>query len=728
MSRSYSARSSMSLPQRRVLASAISVALATGAGLARAETQDGGAVESAAVLPTISVEGTQAESFKAEKASNPQYTAPLLDTPQTIHVVPAAVIEEREATTLRDVLRNVPGISMQAGEGGAPPGDQMSIRGFSARTDIFIDGVRDFGGYSRDPFNLEQVEVVKGPSGSYTGRGSTGGSVNLVSKAPRLEDSLEGSLGAGTDKYQRTTLDINKAVGDTTAVRFNLMQHEQDVAGRDEVFSQRSGIAPSIAFGVGTDTRLTLSYFHMTQDNMPDYGIPWVPEANTALPGSQNQPAPVDYDNFYGLTARDYEHIQNDLATIQFEKDVTDSVTLRNITRYGRTHRDFVATAPRFVSNTSTDIRRSDDKNRDQVDEVMTNMTDASFAFTTGDIAHALVTGFEFTREFETNRLRSPSGPDSPDTDLYNPTPSDPYTEALIYTGEKRESTAKTTAVFIGDTLDLSEQWQVNVGARFDHFKVKYRADETLRQTDDMFSWRAGAVYKPAQNGSIYVGYGVSLNPSAEGMSLSDATGSRPGTFGLDPQENRTVELGTKWELAGDRLLVNAAVFRTDKTNAVTQDPADPNDINVLEGEQRVEGLELGATGDITDAWQVYAGYTWMTSEVLSSKSAAEVGKEVSNTPENTLSAWTSYQLTPAVSVGAGAQYVDTRYSNNSNTRQAPDYWVYDAMATWALDDTFTVRLNLKNLTDEDYIDQVGGGHVVPGEGRLAVASLDFKF
>lgn len=726
MSSFYSVRSLTALPPRRLLVSAISVALASGAGFAHAETDSG----AAAVLPTISVEGAQTESFKPEKASNPQYTAPLLDTPQTIHVVPAAVIEEREATTLRDVLRNVPGISIQAGEGGAPPGDQMSIRGFSARTDIFIDGVRDFGGYSRDPFNVEQVEVSKGPSGSYTGRGSTGGSVNLVSKAPSLQDSVSGSLGAGTEKYQRTTLDINKAVSDSTAIRINMMQHEQDVAGRDEVYTQRSGIAPSVAFGVGTDTRLTLSYFHMTQDNMPDYGIPWVPSTNTALAGFQNSVAPVDYSNFYGLVARDYEHIQNDLATIEFEKDISERVTLRNITRYGRTHRDFVATAPRFVADTSTDVRRSDDKNRDQIDEVMTNMTDATFHFSTGNVAHALVTGFEFTREFEENKLRASSSPDSADTDLFNPTPADPYTEALVYTGERRESTAKTTAVFIGDTLDLNDKWQLNLGARFDHFRMKYRAAETFRQTDDMLSWRAGAVYKPAHNGSIYVGYGVSFNPAAEGLSLSgnNAAARRPGRLGLDPEESRTVELGTKWELANDRLLVNAALFRTDKTNAVTQDPANPNDINVLDGEQRVEGVELGMTGDITEAWQVYAGYTWMTSEVLASKNPLEVGKDVSNTPENSLSAWTSYQLTPVVSVGAGAQYVDARYSNNTNARQAPDYWIYDAMATWAVDEAFSVRLNIKNLTDEDYIDQVGGGHVVPGEGRLAVASLDFKF
>lgn len=710
------------LPQRRLLVSAISLALASTSGVAFAVDED-----TATVLPAVKVEGTQ-ESYKAETLQSPLRTAPLLDTPQTINVITEELIQDREATTLRDVLRNVPGISMQAGEGGTPPGDQMSIRGFSARTDIFIDGVRDFGGYSRDPFNLEQVEVAKGPSGSFTGRGSTGGTINLVSKTPTEHDFVMGSVGVGSGEYQRTTLDLNHKVAEHAGVRLNIMQHEQNIAGRDEVYSNREGFAPSIGFGLGTDTRLTVSYLHMTQDNMPDYGIPWVPDSNTALPNDVNKPAPVNYDNFYGLVDRDYESIQNDLFTVEFSKDLSDTLTVRNLTRYGETHRDFVATAPRFTSATSTDIRRSDDKNRDQHDQVMANQTDLTFSFLTGDIGHTLVSGVEYVREFEENRFRAASGPDSPDTDLYNPNPNDPYTEALVYTGEKAESTAYTTGVFIGDTLDLSEQWQLNLGARYDKFKVKYWTSTIQRQTDEMLSWRTGVVFKPAPNGSIYAGYGVSYNPSAEGLTLNDGSGRGSATLGVDPEENNSFEVGTKWELADNRLLVTAAVFRTDKTNARTTDPADPNNIYVLEGKQRVDGLELGTTGNITDAWQVSAGYTYMHSEVISSGEADEVGKEVSNTPENSVSLWTTYRVLPAVTVGAGAQYVDDRFSNNDNARIAPDYLVYDAMASWELNRNFTVRLNVKNLTDEDYIDQVGGGHVVPGEGRLAIASVDFGF
>lgn len=722
------------LPRRHVLASAISVAIASSPLPARAQTP-----ADDYVLPVITVE-EEAGQYKSDRISSPLHTAPPVDTPQTMHIIPSEVIKDREATSLRDVLRNVPGISIQAGEGGTPPGDQMTIRGFSARTDIFIDGVRDFGGYSRDPFNLEQVEVAKGPAGAYTGRGSTGGSINLVSKLPTLEDFAAGSLSAGTDEYQRTTVDLNRQVGESTAVRLNLMQHEQDVAGRDEVYAHRDGFAPSIAFGLDTDTRLFLSYLHMSQDNMPDYGLPWVPNTNTALPGHHDKVAPVDYNNFYGLKDRDFETIENDIASVLFEKDLNDALTLRNLTRYGRTHRDFIATAPRFASTGSTLIGRHDHKSRNQLDEVYANRTDLTFRFTTGNVGHTLVTGVELVHEDEVNRLRDaanatvdpadPADPGSDPTDLFNPDPNDPYTDGLYFTGEKNVARAYTKAVFIGDTLELNDRWQVNLGARFDDFRVVYEpaGGKRLTQDDDLFSWRAGVVYKPAPNGSLYAGYGVSFNPSAEGLTLSNATGNRPGTFGLDPEESRSLEVGTKWELANDRLLLNAALFRTEKVNALTQDPADPNDYNVLEGEQRVEGVELGATGAITERWQVFAGYTWMTSEIEKSKNPAEVGKDVSNTPEHTFTLWSVWRPVDRFEFGVGALYVDDRFSNNTNTRMAPDYWVYDAMASWYLDDNFAVRLNVKNLTDEDYIDQVGGGHAVPGEGRVAIASLDFRF
>lgn len=717
------------MPTARKRALVIGVALAASSGWSRGAEQP---EVPSNTLPTVTVQG-QAEGYKAEQLQAPQRTAPLRDTAQTITVVPQEVIRDQQADNLRDVLRNVPGISIQAGEGGTPPGDQMSIRGFSARTDIFVDGVRDLGGYSRDPFNLEQVEVSKGPASSYTGRGSTGGAINLVSKTAQQRDFVSGSLGLGTDEYQRTTLDVNRQLNEHTAARLNLMQHEQNVAGRDEVFNERTGIAPTITFGLDTDTRLTLAYFHMKQDNMPDYGIPWVPDGNTVLTGDHGKPAPVDDDNFYGLTSRDYEDLQTDLATVILEHDFSDRVTLRNLTRYGRTHRDFVATAPRFVGNNSTDIRRSDVKSRDQIDEVLSNHTDVTTYFSTGSVSHALVTGVEFTREEESNRLREPSGPDSPDTDLYNPRPGDPYTDALVYTGEKNESTAKTAAAYVGDTLEFSEHWQLNLGARYDLFKVDYKTGgQHYDSKDEMLSWRTGLVFKPRLNGSIYLGYGVSYNPSAEGLTLSTG-GRRPATINLDPEESRSLELGTKWDLLNHNLLLNAALFRTDKTNARTYDDTDPNAIYVLDGEQRVQGVELGAVGRLTRQWQVYAGYTFMDSEVLNSQETdangeSIEGNELGNTPRNTFNLWSTYQITPRWQVGGGAQFVDERFSNEDNSRVAPDFWVYSAMAAWQVDDHFTVRLNLKNLTDEDYIDRVGGGHVVPGQGRLAIASLDFRF
>ena len=227
--------------------------------------------------------------YKPERLASPKVTQPLRDVAKTVTVIPQDVIKEQGASNLRDVLRNVPGISMQAGEGGGgPAGDNLSIRGFSARSDIFVDGMRDTasGGYSRDPFNFEQVEVTKGPGSTSTGRGSTGGSINIVTKTPHLGNSYETMLSGGSDNYYRGTFDLNQEIPNLNgvAVRLNGVYHDQDIPGRDHVENERWGIAPSIAFGLGTDTRFTLSYMHLAQDNVPDYGIPWVPRNSTANP------------------------------------------------------------------------------------------------------------------------------------------------------------------------------------------------------------------------------------------------------------------------------------------------------------------------------------------------------------------------------------------------------------------------------------------------------------
>jgi catecholate siderophore receptor len=396
--------------------------------------------------------------------TSPKFTAPLRDIPQTITVIPNDVIQSQGATTLRDVLRNVTGISIQAGEGGVPAGDNLSIRGFSARTDFFIDGVRDSTGYTRDPFNVEQVEVVKGPSSSFAGRGSTGGLVNLATKAPHLASSRSVTIGAGSADYRRGTLDMNHPMAGSASFRFNAMWTDAGTPGRDAITSERWGIAPSLAVGVGTPTRVTVSYSHLAQDNVPDYGIPWVPATHVPLSEHGDQPPPVDFRNFYGLTTRDYENTLTDTATVKGEHDFSTAVSLRSLMRYGRTKRDSLITSPRFESNTSTAIRRTDWKSRDQSDAIVASHTDITSRFATATVRHTLVTGIELARETSENWNRVEQSPAAPSTDLFNPNPNDAYVSHLVRDGAVNDATANSAATYAFDTVEVGARVQVNGG------------------------------------------------------------------------------------------------------------------------------------------------------------------------------------------------------------------------------------------------------------------------
>ncbi|MCB1694280.1 MAG: TonB-dependent siderophore receptor, partial [Pseudomonadales bacterium] len=604
------------------------------------------------------------------------------------------------------------------------------IRGYSARTDIFVDNVRDFGGYTRDPFNLEQVEVVKGPSSDYSGRGSTGGSINLVSKSPTLGDESLVDASVGSDAFTRVTLDANRMLGEsaTGAARLNLMYHKQDVAGRDHVSNERWGIAPSLAFGLETDTRVTLSAFHMTQDNVPDYGIPWVPDSNVPLADYANEPAPVPFSNWYGLTARDYEKVATSMFTVKLERNLGERAVLSNVTRYGLTDRDSMITAPRFASTTGTEIRRSDEKYRDQEDDIVSNQT--NLVLSLGDrLSHRVLLGMEISREGEKRYTRVPTGPDSPDTDLYAPDAGDPYLEQYVRTGTASTADSDSVAFYASDSIDVGEHWQLNGGLRWDRFALEYTPDGSplLERTDEMLSYRAGVVYKPVERGSVYLGYGTSFNPTAETLSISTSS-RQPGIADLDPEENTTLELGTKWQLVDRRLFFSAAVFRTEKVNARTQDPDDPNDLLVLDGRQRVDGIEISLAGSITERLSIFTGYTFLDSAVTESKDASEVGRQLANTPANSFNWWSKYRMNDRLELGFGAQYVDDRFNSTSNTRVAPAYWVFEASGSWQASRYVNIRLNVQNLTDEPYIDYVGGGHFIPGVGRTILLSSSFTF
>ncbi|HYH86087.1 MAG TPA: TonB-dependent siderophore receptor, partial [Pyrinomonadaceae bacterium] len=657
--------------------------------------------------------------------SSPKYTEPLHNIPQTITVIPKEVIEEQGATTLREVLRNVPGLTVTAGEGGAPAGDNLTLRGFSARNDIFVDGVRDLGPQSRDPFNLEQVEVVKGPGSAYTGRGSTGGAINLVSKTPGIKPAYGFTLDLGTDRTKRATADLNMplerlGLGDSTAFRLNLLAHDSGVAGRDVVDNERWGIAPSLAFGLGRPMRLTLSYFHLQQNNISDYGIPWVPATNNALVEYRDRPAPVPRDTFYGLKNRDHEKLRSDLATVRFDRDFNDNLSLRNQFRYGHSTRDSIATPPRFASNNSTAINR---EMRAWVtdDDVWDNQTDFRAAFKTGkSVEHTLIAGLDLARE--TNIRHTRSAPNMLTT-LLNPDPNDVYTGTITTSPIVGDIKANSQAIYLFDTAKLGKRWELNGGARWDRFDADgvSTTGVPVSRVDKMLSFRAGVVFKPLPEGSIYASYGTSLNPSLEGLSYNTANTA------IEPEKTYTFEVGSKWNLFDQHLSITGAAFRVEKTNARTPGlPGEP--AQVLQGRQRVSGVELSATGNLTRAWQITSAYTFLDSEAIESNTLAEIGKELINTPRNSFNLWTTYELPRRLSVGGGVRFVGQRFGNSINTRVVDSYWTADAMALYPVSKHVDLRFNIYNLTDEYFFDRIGGGHIVPGPGRSATFGMGFKF
>ncbi len=436
------------------------------------------------------------------------------------------------------MLRNVAGITFQAGEGGVPAGDQLTIRGFSARTDMFIDGVRDFGGYSRDAFNLEQVEVTKGPSSSIAGRGSTGGSINQVTKAPQLGASYDGALGVGNAAYKRTTHRHQPAARRARPEHRVPPERDVDRHRRRRTAttssSERWGVAPSLGFGLGTPTRAD------PQLPAPRAGQP--ARVRPALGAGQHQSAssqqysngmpPVDQSNFYGLhdpRLREHRHRRRHRA--RSSTTSAASSTLRNLTRYGQNDRDSVITAPRFASvNTSTAINRQL-QSRDMVDDIVANQTNADAALRTGPAARTpSAPGLEFTRETSENFART--GPTAPTADLFNPNPNDPYPGPITRTGASTDGTADSRAAYAFDTVSTRRAAGSSpaacAGIASTSTTTRSRSTGVVtpfeRTDDDGRAGARGAVYKPRPNGSIYLGYGTSFNPSAEGLALSAAT------------------------------------------------------------------------------------------------------------------------------------------------------------------------------------------------------------
>ncbi len=707
----------------------------------------------ASTLETVDVEGRRVR----REPNSPQFTSDPVDTPRAVTVIPQQIIEQTGATSLQDLLRTSPGITFGAGEGGQPLSDRPFIRGQSSGNNIFLDGIRDTGGGQRDVFAVEQVEVIKGPDSVYSGRGSGGGSINLSTKRPRLEEFTNVSLGAGTDAYVRGAVDWNTRIGETSALRINLMGAQADVAGREAVDYDKWGVLVSAGVGLGTDTSLTASYYHFTLNQMPDYGIPLFTKIGVRT--TESGILDVPYDSFYGLTARDYLVSESDAFTLDFQHRVSDALTIRNVTRYAETLSDYVVTNPGDGGNITnngvalingTYWMKRGLKSRWNPTRTVANVTDIFGTVNWGGLTHAYDAGLELTRERNNNAsytVTTLSGSACPApltgfdcTPLYDPNPSDPWTGTIVK-GAVSSTLTETTGLYAFDSISIGEHWIVNLGVRYDDYSVEnpLATGTTPRQASwDFVNYQAGLVFKPTRNTSVYASYATSSTPptvSAGDQNAAPANGA--GNFAtqiLDPEETASYEIGAKANLFHQQLMLSATLFRTERTNAAIL--VAPN-VYEQAGEVEVQGVELSASGNITPRWQVFGGYTYMDSELVrGAYNSVNVGDPLANTPEHSFSLFSTYSVTDRFSAGGGVYYVSDSFGGNQggaggggNRVFAPDYTRVDLFASYDLTDRASLQLNVQNAGDEEYILRTNGVHhadVAPA--RSATLALNMRF
>lgn len=671
------------------------------------------------------------ESYDRKESSSVKFTQPLLDTPRTVTVIPRELIEDRAFLSLTDVLRATPGVTLGAGEGGTPMGDRPFIRGFESANDMLVDGIRNVGRFNYEVFNLEAVEVVKGPSGALIGRGASGGTVNMITKAPRAEDFVAVGVVGGTDETKRLTVDVNQQLSDTIAIRINAMGHDADVAGRDVVTQSRYGFSPTITVGLGTPTRATLAYHYLKTDSIPDVGMPF----NNS--GTET-PLKLDRDNFYGHAGRDFFETEGQLGSLTVEHDFTDKITLRNSTRLVRQTNEAIFSRPDFASlaNAERGIVRVSFRSSNRKTTGVLNQTDLRGEFETGGVKHNFIGGVEYSKEKIYSRTAWSSAASTTTQDLLNPNPYAPF--PAISKGapaaDSVPSTQESKAAFLFDTLTLSEQFEVNLGLRYDDYKASglVGSDRVVSKTD-FWNYQAGVVYKPVPNASIYVNYATSSNPSGEAQGQSGgADGAAGGNLNdnkaaLDPERSKSWELGAKLDLFDEQLSLTGAVFQTKKNNQRATDPI-TGEVALI-GNTRVRGFEVGFSGNITPEWNVFGGYTYLDPELVDDGAGTNDGNVVKYIAKNSFNLWTTYNVTPQFNIGGGINYVGSRWIDDANTKRLPGYVRFDATVGYAVNENVDVRLNIQNLTDKTYYDASHVGvFAVVAPGRSALLSVSTRF
>ena len=708
--------------------------------------------------PDVNVNAEPEAPYKAE-SSNGKLTDKVLDTPKTETIIPKEVIEDIGANSFREIVRSTPGVTLGTGEGGNAFGDRIFIRGFEARNDVYIDGLRDPGVTSREIFAIEQIEVIKGPSAVFGGRGTTGGLVSLQSKRAQFgNDFVVAEGGIGTENYYRGTVDANYQLAEGAAIRVNGLYHDADTPGRDYVENERYGGAIAGTLAITDTLSINADYYLYRLDGVPDYGHPF--------DSTTQQPYQVDRDNFYGVVGRDFISNGADIGTVGIEWSPTPDLSIYSTTRYGETWNRYAVSEPKLCT-----VERDADGNCPRSGGVpvpeseytvspamksswrdnsyWANSTYAVAKARTGGIGHEIVMGGDYSFEtIDAYRLDVPSAvedaqgnvisiPDSFVWDLFDPNPVLGYDVKIgpdTATGPS-VTEAQSFGAYLVDTIKFSEAFRVVLGGRLDTFDIDYLSSsgQTLDYSATLFNWQASGVFKPSPATTLYVSYATSANPSGEQLDGNGASydGISSDTIDFSPEKNTSWEAGAKAELFGGNLLLTAAAFRIEKDNARESGGRGQPYTNV--GTLRSQGIELGFSGTVADVVKLFGGYTYTDATITQSANPANVGRRFANIPEHTAQLLATVLVTSRFEIGGQVYYQDEMYGGSqlAGTAMVPGYARFDAVARYRVNDHLTARVNVLNVTDKRYYDAIyrSGSpfsYIAPGRSAFFTLTADF--
>jgi catecholate siderophore receptor len=664
-------------------------------------------------LPHVTVTAEhESEGYVVDRSRTATKTdTPLVDVPQSVSVVTRDLMRDQSMQSLADVARYVPGAGMAQGEGNR---DTIILRGNHSTSDFFLDGARDDVEYYRDLYNLDRVEVLKGPNAMIFGRGGAGGVVNRVTRQANWEPVREVTLQGGSWDALRGTFDFGDAVTDRFAARVTGV-YEDSESYRDGFTLERKGINPTFAFAIGEATVLRFAYEYYDYDRVADRGIPSL-NAATAV----DRPFRSDPSTFFGDPDLSPTHATVNQGSVVIDHDFNDTVHLRNRTLYADYDKFYQNVNAGGPVDPGTNLVPLAAYNNEQLRENFFNQTDLTFSFATGSVSHDFLAGIELGEQV-TDNFRQTGFFNGTDllfpVDAGDPNVSVPVTFAQSATDSDNHGRATIAAVYVQDQIRLSQQWLAVLGLRYDSFDMDFtnnRTGENIQTEDDLLSPRGGLIYKPVEDLSLYASYSMTYVPRA-GAQLASLLVT---TAAFDPEEFENVEVGAKWDV-NPALTLSAAVFQLDRKNVIIPDPSNPTDpaASLLVDGQRTEGVELGVSGQLTDSWSIQGGYAWQDGHLTENLG----GTELAQLPEHVVSLWNRYDLTPAWGVGLGIIHQTEMYASADNLVALPEFTRVDAGVFYAPSERLRMQLNVENLFDEDYYPNAHNNNNITPGSPLAV-------